>query len=156
MVGKPLIDVFTFANIYQPCAALAPAATMTEPSVYNYMTLTGMNARATNRCAALAAKGLVTGASTAEQAADALAKLRAVEHRRFLVRSTNSGVSAFVDPVGRVAGHTGTFRQEAIAAEIAWLRPWTLYGAVGDAPWWLVSAAALGMAFFRRREPKGE
>ena len=86
----------------------------------------------------------------------ALAKLRAVEHRRFLVRSTNSGVSAFVDPVGRVAGHTGTFRQEAIAAEIAWLRPWTLYGALGDAPWWIVSAADLGMAFFRRREPKGE
>lgn len=81
----------------------------------------------------------------------ALAKLRAVEHRRFLVRSTNSGVSAFVDPVGRVVRHTGTFRKEAIAAEVAWLRPSTLYGALGDAPWWLVSAAALGMAFVRRR-----
>jgi hydroxybutyrate-dimer hydrolase len=29
-VGKPLIDYFTLANIYMPCAALAPAATMTE------------------------------------------------------------------------------------------------------------------------------
>ena len=77
IVGKPLIDYFTFENLYQPCAALAPAAKMTETSVYNYMTLTAMNARAANRCAALAAKGLVTGATTDEQAADALAKLRA-------------------------------------------------------------------------------
>lgn len=81
----------------------------------------------------------------------ALAKLRAIEHRRFLVRSTNSGVSAFVDPVGRVVRNTGTFRKEAIAAEVAWLRPTTLYGTLGDALWWLVSAAAVGMAFVRRR-----
>jgi hydroxybutyrate-dimer hydrolase len=76
-VGKSLIDYITFANLYQPCAALAPAATMAETSVYNYMALVGMNPRATNRCTALAARGLVAGATTAEQAADALAKLRA-------------------------------------------------------------------------------
>lgn len=76
-VGKPLIDYFTVANIYQPCAALAPAVTMAELSVYNYMTLTAMNARAGNRCAALAARGLLNGATQAEQAADALTRLRA-------------------------------------------------------------------------------
>ncbi len=76
-IGKPLIDYITFANLYQPCAALAPSATMSEASVYNYMTLTAMNARAANRCAALAAKGMLSGSSTAEQAADALARLRA-------------------------------------------------------------------------------
>jgi hydroxybutyrate-dimer hydrolase len=36
-----------------------------------------MNQRATNRCTALAAKGLVTGATTADQATDALARLHA-------------------------------------------------------------------------------
>lgn len=76
VMGRPLIDYFTVANLYQPCAALAPAAAMTEVSVYNYMTLTAMNERAANRCAALADKGLVSGSSTAEQAADALQKLR--------------------------------------------------------------------------------
>jgi hydroxybutyrate-dimer hydrolase len=76
-MGRPLIDYFTFANLYQPCAALAPAATMAELSIYNYMTLTGMNPRATHRCAALAAKGLLSGASVAEQATQALEKLRA-------------------------------------------------------------------------------
>lgn len=76
VIGRPLIDVFTVANIYQPCAALAPSATMAEATIYNFMTLTGMNARATNRCAALAAKGLLTGTTTAEQATQALQKLR--------------------------------------------------------------------------------
>ncbi|MEJ2436268.1 MAG: nitrilase-related carbon-nitrogen hydrolase, partial [Pseudolabrys sp.] len=81
----------------------------------------------------------------------ALAELRAVEHRRFLVRSTNSGVSAIVDPVGRVIAHTGTFRPEAIAAEVAWLRPTTVYGVIGNGPWWVLSAAAIALAFIRKR-----
>ena len=33
----------------------------------------------------------------------ALAQTRAVEHRRYLLRSTNSGVSAIIDPVGYLA-----------------------------------------------------
>jgi apolipoprotein N-acyltransferase len=81
----------------------------------------------------------------------ALAKYRAVEHRRFLVRSTNSGVSAIVDPAGRVTAHTGTFRQEAIRGEIAWLDGKTPYQLWGDAPWWLAAVASFAGAFLRRR-----
>ncbi len=80
----------------------------------------------------------------------ALAKYRAIEHRRFLVRSTNSGVSAIVDPVGRVVRHTGTFRQEAFAADVAFLEARTVYEILGNAPWWLASAAAVAFAFVRR------
>jgi len=75
--GRPLIELISVANLYQPCAALAASVTMAEFSIYNYMTLVGMNGRAANRCAALAARGLVSGATTAEQAADALQRLRA-------------------------------------------------------------------------------
>lgn len=67
--SKPLIDYFTYANLYQPCAALAVA---NSPGAY---LLSVPNA--TNRCTALAAKGLLGGASTAEQAANALDKLHA-------------------------------------------------------------------------------
>jgi len=67
--SKPLLDYFTYANIYQPCAVLAipgsPGAALL-PAAFS-----------ANRCAGLAAKGLVNGATTAEQAADALARLRA-------------------------------------------------------------------------------
>ncbi|NKI94923.1 3-hydroxybutyrate oligomer hydrolase family protein [Rhizobacter sp. SG703] len=75
--GKTLGDFTTFGNLYQPCAALAAEAALTETSFFNYIGLTAQTARATARCTGLAAKGLVTGADTAAQSLDALNKLRA-------------------------------------------------------------------------------
>lgn len=80
----------------------------------------------------------------------ALAKLRAVEHRRFLVRATNSGVSAIVDATGRVVAHGGTFREETILGEGRFMRAWTLYGAIGDIPWYLATAAIAAMSIWTR------
>ncbi|MBC7573769.1 MAG: D-(-)-3-hydroxybutyrate oligomer hydrolase [Herminiimonas sp.] len=65
--GRPLYDYFTLANLLQPCAALASPST----NVYNLV-----NAQvATARCAALQANGIVTGATTADQAASAMSGL---------------------------------------------------------------------------------
>ena len=75
--GKTLADFVTYANIYQPCAALAAPAAMAEISVFNYLVFTAQTGRATARCNSLAAKGLVTGADTAARSLDALNKLRA-------------------------------------------------------------------------------
>jgi len=75
--GKTLGDFTTYGNLYQPCAALAAEAALTETSFFNYIGLTAQTARATARCSGLAAKGLVTGADTAAQSLDALNKLRA-------------------------------------------------------------------------------
>ncbi len=82
----------------------------------------------------------------------ALAKFRAIEHRRYLLRATNSGVSAVVDPVGRVVAHGGTFRPETVEATAHWLSPTrTGYELWGDTPWWLASAAVVAMGFLSRR-----
>ncbi|MER2527392.1 MAG: 3-hydroxybutyrate oligomer hydrolase family protein [Candidatus Competibacter denitrificans] len=67
VIGKPLLDYFTVANLYQPCAALAVA------SITNLL----IPANAQARCQSLHDKGLVAGADPAAWAADALAKLRA-------------------------------------------------------------------------------
>ncbi len=68
-IGRPLYDYFTLANLYQPCAAYAP-------SNANSPLLGLVNAtNAGNRCAALAAQGLVTGSTAAEQGTDALNRL---------------------------------------------------------------------------------
>ena len=76
-VGKRLADFTTYGNLYQPCAALAVGAAMSELTVFNYLVITGQTAKAANRCTGLAAKGLVSGADTAARALDALNKLRA-------------------------------------------------------------------------------
>ena len=71
--SRPLYDYFTLANLYQPCASIALASNSAGiPGVTTPNATT-----ATNRCEALANLGLVTGASTAERSADALARLRA-------------------------------------------------------------------------------
>ena len=74
--GKTLADFTTYGNVYQPCAALAVGAAMTETSVFNYLVLTAQTAKAVARCNGLAAKGLVSGADTAARSLDALNKLR--------------------------------------------------------------------------------
>jgi apolipoprotein N-acyltransferase len=82
----------------------------------------------------------------------ALAKFRAIEHRRFFVRSTNSGVSAFIDAGGRVLSHTNTFERAALSHEVAYLStgptPYELYG---DLPWWACSAV-IGYFCLRPRQ----
>jgi apolipoprotein N-acyltransferase len=82
----------------------------------------------------------------------ALATFRAIEHRRFLVRSTNSGVSAFVDPAGRVLAHTDTFERAALSHEIAYLEPGrTPYELYGNAPWWACTVAMGALCVVRRQ-----
>jgi apolipoprotein N-acyltransferase len=81
----------------------------------------------------------------------ALAKLRAVEHHRFLVRATNSGVSSIVDPVGRTLGEVGVFERGNLHADVAMLSGWTPYQTLGNWPGWLSLAAILAMAFWKKR-----
>jgi apolipoprotein N-acyltransferase len=92
----------------------------------------------------------------------ALAQMRAVEHRRYLVRATNSGVSAIIDPLGQVIGQTevrDVQEQEQepdfIDGTVRWMKGFTLYGAVGDLPWYLVALGSI-VGAFRRRNPKDD
>jgi hydroxybutyrate-dimer hydrolase len=71
--GAPLHDYMTWANLYQPCAGLAPELAGT-PFQASYVALFGFVAG--NRCASLRAKGLLAADTTAAQASEALAKLK--------------------------------------------------------------------------------
>ncbi len=80
-----------------------------------------------------------------------MAALRAVEHRRYLVRATNSGVSAIIDPTGREVARTGLLTRENLRGRIAWMDETTWYTRAGDWPGWL-AAAILLVGMMRRRD----
>ncbi|WP_438030341.1 apolipoprotein N-acyltransferase [Sorangium sp. So ce233] len=82
----------------------------------------------------------------------ALAKMRSIEHRRYLVRATNSGVSAIVDPVGRVVVHSDTFKEQSLLGEARFMRARTVYGTVQDIPWYAAAVVIAAMALFTRPE----
>lgn len=71
--GKPLLDYFTLANLYQPCAVLAPSVGLTVSSL---VWPASFNTLAEGRCTSLANKGLLAGTTTAQRAEAALVKLR--------------------------------------------------------------------------------
>ena len=75
----------------------------------------------------------------------ALAKLRAVEHRRYLVRAANSGVSAVIDPVGRVPVASGVLTRENLHGEVRLLDLETPYQKLGDWPGWLALLVMAGL-----------
>lgn len=84
----------------------------------------------------------------------ALSKLRAVEQRKYLLRSTVTGVSAIVDPVGRTLASIPEGREDTLFADVRWMRGATLYQRAGELPWWLFVAASLGIYAYRRRSKR--
>lgn len=99
--SKPLIDYFTYANVYQPCAALSA-------STGNPLTLLS-TLPAQNRCSALAARGLLSATTLAAQADEALAKLNRYGwqtesnffHQTHYRYATNSIVVTYINTYGR-------------------------------------------------------
>ncbi len=79
-----------------------------------------------------------------------LSKFRAVEHHRYMVRSTNSGVSAVVDPLGRVVKLSGVGERAEFSADVAMLSGHTLFAKTGDWPGWL-SCLVLAIVMVRKR-----
>jgi len=86
----------------------------------------------------------------------ALAALRAVETRRDLVRSVNTGVSAVVEATGRVAYRTGAFEEAVFVREVRLLDGSTPYCAAGAWLGWVALGslvlAALAARIRDRRE----
>ena len=79
--------------------------------------------------------------------------LRAVEQRVAIARAANTGISAFVEPTGRIAATLPLMARGSLHRRIPLRDALTLYGRLGD---WLVVACAAagvagaGIAFFRR------
>lgn len=75
---------------------------------------------------------------------NALSKFRAIEHRRDLIRSANSGVSSVIDAAGRTVAHSRTFTRESVRATVHLRHRSTPYRTVGD---WVGYLGLLVMAY---------
>jgi apolipoprotein N-acyltransferase len=85
-----------------------------------------------------------------------MARVRAVETRRPLLRAANSGFSAVVDPMGRIEQRTGLFTEEVLVAEVRGSRIETLYLRFGLVPTLLVIMLGMVLGLISpRAEAKG-
>jgi len=70
----------------------------------------------------------------------AMYPFRAIEHRTALVRAANTGVSAFIDPRGRIVSSLGLYERGILSRAIPLRRGETLYTRFGD---WLAGASGV-------------
>ncbi|MFC1859671.1 apolipoprotein N-acyltransferase [Thermodesulfobacteriota bacterium] len=72
------------------------------------------------------------GPSSAPYQHFSMAIFRAVENRRALVRSANTGISGFIDPVGRIMVSTPIFEDRVETSTVPILKTRTFYTRFGD------------------------
>jgi apolipoprotein N-acyltransferase len=61
-----------------------------------------------------------------------MAAFRAVENRVYIVRAANTGISAIVDPTGKIVSKTGLFEQGILNETVKFIRLKTFYSMYGD------------------------
>jgi apolipoprotein N-acyltransferase len=74
-----------------------------------------------------------------------MARMRAVENRRWLLRDTNNGVTASIDPYGRVRQSIPRHQTDALPAEYGFRDDITFYTEHGDVFAWLCAILSVGL-----------
>jgi apolipoprotein N-acyltransferase len=74
-------------------------------------------------------------------------RLRAIENRSSFVRVANTGISMFVDPLGRDAERTELLTQDVRVSDVALTAGLTVYDRMGDVPAWAAIATFVAAAF---------
>jgi len=77
--------------------------------------------------------------------------MRAIENGRYLVRAANTGITAAVDPYGRVLVRAGMFEALSVTADVRLLEHRTIFSSIGDLAGWISTAITLVMALVLRR-----
>jgi apolipoprotein N-acyltransferase len=74
-----------------------------------------------------------------------MARMRAIENRRWILRDTNNGVTAVIDPDGRVRQSIPRHQVDALPAQYGFRDDITFYTAHGDVFAWLCAILSLGV-----------
>jgi apolipoprotein N-acyltransferase len=82
-----------------------------------------------------------------------MARMRAVENHRWLLRCTNTGITAAIDPLGRVVAAAPRNQRVALDAPYALLNDTTFYTRYGD--WFPMACAIISITGLLWREQSG-
>jgi apolipoprotein N-acyltransferase len=95
------------------------------------------------------------GDSDAREQHLSLVRMRAAENGRWILRSTNDGISAMIDPAGRVISTIPQHQETSQVMQFNYERGMTVYARYGDwFPWTCFGIAAISYAgSLRRRRP---
>jgi apolipoprotein N-acyltransferase len=84
------------------------------------------------------------GKSAARHQHLSMVRMRAAENRRWILRSTNDGITATIDPAGRLRGALPPFIEGSSYTGFDWVSQQTLYTRWGD--WFPLLCATLALA----------
>jgi apolipoprotein N-acyltransferase len=79
--------------------------------------------------------------------------MRAVENRRFLIRSTNDGITVVIDPAGRIIKRLPPFEQLAAPVRYGVVEQTTFYARHGDWFAWSCLVVGIGLAVLNLLRP---
>jgi apolipoprotein N-acyltransferase len=73
-----------------------------------------------------------------------IVRMRAAENRRWILRATNDGITAAIDPAGRVTERLPPYTELAATMHLSYIQPTTPYTRHGD--WFAWSSLVIGLA----------
>jgi len=77
-----------------------------------------------------------------------IVRMRAIENRRWLLRDTNNGVTAVIDPFGQVRQSIPRHQADALPAQYGFRSDITFYSAHGDVFAWLCAILSIGVVMW--------
>ncbi len=83
-----------------------------------------------------------------------MAAMRARELGRYMVRATNNGISALIDPQGRLIAQTAQFQAETLQGSVLAFEGTTPFARWGSWPVWLFCLAAVAFNLWRQRSQR--
>jgi len=84
-----------------------------------------------------------------------MAAFRAVENRTYIIRAANTGISAIVDPTGKIVSRTDLFERTALSGPVRFSRQNTFYSRYGNVfAWSCIAFLLIGFLISLRRGKK--
>jgi apolipoprotein N-acyltransferase len=84
-----------------------------------------------------------------------IARMRAMETARWLLRATNDGITAIINPAGRITASVPSYEQGVLDGRFDYLTDQTWFARFGEWFWYATIAAAAGLTLLARGRKLG-